>query len=525
MRPLQTRRVLAVLLALVLRANVSGQTEVDTFDPNLDGPIYNKEIVVQSDGKILVAGDFTTVTPNGGTMVIRNRIARFFSDGLLDSNFNPNANNTVNAVALQPDGKILVGGYFTSIGGKSRNRIARLDPLTGAAEESFNPNANDLVQSIVVQSDGKILVGGFFTQIDGQTRNYIARLNSDGTLDQTFNPNPDSSVVAIAVQQNNQILVAGYFGNIGGLPRNYIARLDSASGIADGAFNANANTNSFVNAIAVQSDGKIVIGGAFKTNLGNIGGQPRNRIARLNRDGTADDFDPNANCDVESLALESDGKILVGGCFTNIGGQPRNRFARLDPVNGLSDGTDPSANDIVKSIAIQADGKVLIGGSFNTLQPDGGQLIARNRIARLLIRDSSPIPTPSPTPFGRGMNLSTRGYVQTGDRVMIAGIIVPQSMKVVVRGLGQSMEQAGITDYLTDPILTIYNSNSQPIASNDNWQDDANQAQQLRDLKLQPNFPNEAAMVINLSPGVYTAIISGKNQAVGTALVEWYCNP
>jgi hypothetical protein len=89
--------------------------------------------------------------------------------------FNPNANNEVLSIAVQADGKILVGGFFGSIGGQTRNFIARLDATTGLAD-SFDPNPNLPVFSIAVQADGKILAGGEFTSIGGQTRNSIARL-------------------------------------------------------------------------------------------------------------------------------------------------------------------------------------------------------------------------------------------------------------------------------------------------------------------------------------------------------------
>src|SRR5207253_5216389 len=91
--------------------------------------------------------------------------------------FDPNANNELDAIAVQADGKILPGGLFTNIGGQTRNYIARLDTTTGLAD-SYNPNANGQVDSIAVQADGKILAGGDFTSIGGQTRNHIARIDS-----------------------------------------------------------------------------------------------------------------------------------------------------------------------------------------------------------------------------------------------------------------------------------------------------------------------------------------------------------
>ena len=235
---------------------------------------------------------------------------------------------------MQADGKILAGGSFSefyganTIGGQTRNCIARLDPTTGLAD-SFNPNANSDVNAIAVQVDGKILAGGGFTNIGGQTRNYIARLDATTGLADSFNATATSVVLSIAVQADGKILVGGWFANIGGQTRNYIARLDATTGLAD-SFNPNANA--WVHSIAVQADGKILAGGDF-SGANSIGGEPRNRIARLDAiTGLADSFDPNAGVlfnSVLSIAVQADGKVLAGGDFTTIGGQPRNLFARL----------------------------------------------------------------------------------------------------------------------------------------------------------------------------------------------------
>src|SRR5205807_1054446 len=124
-------------------------------------------------GKILIGGFFTTVLG-----VTRNNIARLNTDGTLDTAFNPNADSFVLSIAVQADGKILAGGVFTSIGGQTRSRIARLDATTGLAD-SFNPSPNDDVDAIAVQADGKILAGGPFNSIGGQARNRFARLSND----------------------------------------------------------------------------------------------------------------------------------------------------------------------------------------------------------------------------------------------------------------------------------------------------------------------------------------------------------
>src|SRR6266446_2737026 len=113
-------------------AAVRGQSALDGYDPNANSAV--RVVVVQPDGKILIGGEFTTLSPNGGAAVTRNRIARVNPDGTLDTAFNPNASDIVNSIAVQADGKILAGGLFTSIGGQTRNRIARLDATTGLAD-------------------------------------------------------------------------------------------------------------------------------------------------------------------------------------------------------------------------------------------------------------------------------------------------------------------------------------------------------------------------------------------------------
>src|SRR5206468_10201802 len=132
---------------------------------------------------------------------------------------------------VQGDGKILVGGTFTSIGGQTRNYIARLDATTGLAD-SFDPNADGSVHSIALQADGKILAGGLFTSIGGQTRNRMARLDATTGLADSFNPNANGFVRAIAVQADGKIFAGGLFSganSIGGATRNFIGRLDAAT--------------------------------------------------------------------------------------------------------------------------------------------------------------------------------------------------------------------------------------------------------------------------------------------------------
>jgi len=348
---------------------------LDSLDPGADGDVYS--LAVQTDGRILVGGEFTTL---GGQT--RNYLGRLNADGALDSNFNPGASYRVFSLVVQSDGKILVGGSFTTLGGQPHSRIGRLN-ADGTLDNSFNPGADRDVYALAMQADGKILVGGSFTTLGEQTRNGIARLNVNGTLDDRFNPGVDGDypwVNAFAVQADGKILVGGSFTTLGGQTRSRIGRLDAA-GTVDSGFDPEAYRvyDCNVSSLAVQADEKILVGGQF----GALGGQSRSGLGRLLADGTLDSgFNPGAGGGdypgVISLAVQADGKILVGGHFTTLGGQPRNYLARLDADGTLDSGFNPGANNDVYSLAVQADGKILVGGSFDSV---AGQ--TRSRIARL----------------------------------------------------------------------------------------------------------------------------------------------
>ena len=220
-------------LFLSCASMVFGQTEIDDFDPNASG--FVRTILVQPDGKILIGGVFSAIA---GTS--RVGIARLNSDGTLDTAFNPNANDQIFSIALQPDGKVLVGGQFTTIGGQLRNKFARLDATTGQAD-SLSPNPVGPVLAIAVQPDGKIIVGGAFSganSIGGQTRNHIARLDPITGLVDSFDPNVGGTVFSVAVQSDGKVLASGVFIEAGGQTRQSIARFDGTTAVLD-SFNPN----------------------------------------------------------------------------------------------------------------------------------------------------------------------------------------------------------------------------------------------------------------------------------------------
>jgi uncharacterized delta-60 repeat protein len=360
------RRIKRSVLLFILAAGLPGRAAsvLDEFNPGADN--QPRAIAVQADGKIVVGGYFTTI---GGAA--RNYLARLNSDGSVDADFNPNPNFYVLSLAVQEDGKILVGGSFSSIAGTSRNRIARLN-ADGSVDAGFDPNANGSVEAIAVQAGGGILLGGAFTSVAGVARNRVARLNADGSVDGTFNPNADDIVSEIAVQPDGKIVLAGAFTAVGGLGRNRIARLNTGGGVDTGF---NPGSDGSIASLVLQADSKILLGGSFSV----IGGASRSNMARLNTDGSVDSgFAPNPDGGVEAVAVQSDGKILAAGSFLSMCGLARDRIARLNPGGDLDTAFAPAANSAVVVVATQTDGKILIGGQFNQVN---GQ--TRSKIARL----------------------------------------------------------------------------------------------------------------------------------------------
>jgi uncharacterized delta-60 repeat protein len=165
---------------VLTRLNANGARDAG-FEESMgavgEAPTFVYAVAVQSDGKILVGGGFTAF--KGAN---RNGIARLNANGSLDNGFNPGAgtDGSVSSVALQRDGKVLIGGSFTSVNGTNRNNIARLD-ANGSLDSSFDPGtgADGIVRSIVLQPDGKVLIGDEFTTVNGVVRLQVARLCGD----------------------------------------------------------------------------------------------------------------------------------------------------------------------------------------------------------------------------------------------------------------------------------------------------------------------------------------------------------
>ena len=327
-----------------------------------------------SGGNLHVGGAFTQM---GG--LSRNRIARVSGSGTgaVDANWNPSASGNVLALAMAADGSLYAGGVFTQIGGQGRNRIAKLSGVgAGNADPNWNPSASGIVEALAVGTDGAVYAAGRFIEIGGQARNYIAKLTGNGTgmADAQWNPSASWYVDALALDGEGAVYAGGWFSTIGGQPRNRIAKLSgTGAGNADPGWNPSANNN--VNALAVAADGMVHAGGFFS----QIGGQARIGLSLLSADGSA----AAAIADTErtgwanALAHQPDGGIIVGGAFHRANGAARNSLLRLFPDGGLVPDWAPSVSGEVYALATDSSGAVFVGGDFSTVNGQGRSDLAK----------------------------------------------------------------------------------------------------------------------------------------------------
>lgn len=345
--------------------------QVDTaFDPGVTGDV--QAISVQPDGKVIVGGSFVQVA--GPTA--RNRCARL--DGVTGAadGFDPNLDSFVNCSAVLPDGKVMIGGFFTSVGGVARNKLARLN-ADGTLDTTYNAQLTGSfgVRGMALQSDGKLIIVGNITSVAGVGVTFIARLNPDGTRDASFAPTPNAPPIGVAVRGDGQVLIWGQFTTVNGLPRSRIAMLNGVDGSTDTSFADPIITvsSSQLDAAALQRDTKILVGG----NVNTVNGVTRKGMCRLNPDGTLDtSFHPDINGTVYSIAVQADGGIIIGGNFTTVGGQPRSRVAKLKSNGSLDQYFNPGSSDLVKAVALQADGNVLLT-SFGQIAGQSRGFLAR----------------------------------------------------------------------------------------------------------------------------------------------------
>ncbi|NJO59704.1 MAG: delta-60 repeat domain-containing protein [Richelia sp. RM2_1_2] len=353
------------------------------------------------DSKLVIGGNFTSY--NG---TLRNRIVRLFSGGTVDTSFTIGTgfNSDVYAIAIQSDGKIVVGGNFITFNGISRPRIARLNS-DGSLDNTFvvGTGFNAIVYTLAIQSDGKILVGGTFINYNGTAQSGITRLNTDGTFDTTWNTGgtgfySSQTVRGISIQPSDgKIICVGLMGAYDAISGDSgvrkIARLHP-NGNFDTSFPTvpfgfNTGTN-IVYQTAFQSTNRLITVGDFSSykSAGRVG------VVRINQTNANNDNTFNvgfggfgtpisfSNTPTGCL-VQPDDKIVVYGLFNSFDGVTVSGVVRL-LANGLIDatfntgGAGFSVGKQVLSGVLLPDGKIVLGGSFTTYNG-----LPRNNIVRL----------------------------------------------------------------------------------------------------------------------------------------------
>lgn len=458
-------------------------------------------------------------------------------------------------MALQPDGHIIVLIFARNFGPP---QIRRLN-ADGSTDTTFDPGTgpDDAVRTLVLQTDGKILIGGDFYNYNGTARNCIARLNADGSLDSSFVPeNPNSiqsnpivpaHVGALAVQPDGSVIAGGYYYSGSSLEEtpNRVFRL-KPDGTLDSSFPLGTGFEAPVpniNAILLQPDGQAVIAGEFKV----VNGTAHLGIARLF--GTPPAPSQLANISTR-LRVATGDNVLIGGFIITGSAQKKVMVRAIGPslsafgVTGalgdttlelhepdgsivsndnwkIDDATGQSQENDIRATTIQPAND-LESAMVRTLAPGAYTAIVSGKGggAGIALVEAYDLDRAAPCKLA---NISTRGFVDTADNVMIGGFIVAPAdsanIPVVIRAIGPSLGQFGVSNALQDPILELHDANG-GIFTNDDWQSDPNAG--LIPLSLRPTDRRESATYQILPPGAYTAIVRGVNDTTGVGLVEIY---
>lgn len=386
-------------------------------------------IVVRSDGRIIIGGDFTRF--NG---VDRMRIAQLQPDGSLDSEFIASIDNTafettivVRVLLLDSQDRVIAGGRFATANGVSRRGLARF-LIDGSLDEDFRAGFlrdGDSVSSLSQTAGGRLFVAGTFAGIGG-TRS-IARLNESGAEDVFFSA-PDTlglSVTTVIGLNDGGALVGGTFSEIGGVERQRLALLSPSGQVdlgfdagtagraniydliptSDGGFlvasgslsggttilehldSSGASDPDFavepswrrgiIQTLVQQPDGHWMIGGDFS----RVNGIPRRGVARITASGAVDqkfDSGEGPSSAVGAIAIQSDGRIVVGGRFSTFAGQPQRYLARLEQNGALDMNYRPViAGGIVSTLHVLPDDRLLVGGDFAGIAMSSRPYLAR----------------------------------------------------------------------------------------------------------------------------------------------------
>ena len=336
----------------------------------------------QTNGRVLaitivgstayIGGKFTSVRPPGDPLgtgeVARNHVAAIDLDTDTLLPWNPNANNTVQTIAVDSDtNTVYLGGYFAKVGGKTHSRLAAVDENLGAPVATFKPSANAAVMALQI-TNGTLYAGGNFTTMDGAAASYVSALTLDtGALVPGWSGATDGEVVAETVTPDgSKLIVGGNFANVDGAASNHIGALVPATGApatwgshtpyriitltsdANGvyaggdSFGGNfahfnpttgkidwfGGTDGNVQAVGTLN-GDLYAGGHFANYCGPIHGQdhctvntPRTKILAVNEaaSGAIENWNPFVNSVLGVFSIAGgDNFLVMGGDFTQVG--------------------------------------------------------------------------------------------------------------------------------------------------------------------------------------------------------------
>ena len=533
----------------VARLNSDGKLD-STFNPGVgisspsSGAIYDLQI--DSGGKAVLAGGFDSFNN-----VTRHMMVRLNLDGLVDPTFDAGKNliplggpplGQIKRFSFYPDGQLVIIGYFQA---GNRYDLARV-AVDGTIDQTFQAVGVSNA-AVAAQPDGRILIGdGFVNTFAGG----LNRLNADGQTDITFHATANRPTL-IRLQPDGRILLLDFT-----LRRlNYDGSSDSTFRVPQIASGNSASAT--LAGMELQPDGRILIYGSFN----RVNGIPRTGVAWLLPDGTVDPtFVPDPSIIATGFAVNLSTRIVVGtgdhvliGGFIVDGTSPKKLMLRAIGPSLSSSGVPTPLADPRVSLRDSSGAVIAQNDNWRTTQTGGlitgdqASDIQATGIAPKSDAESAMIVTLAPGPYtaiveGAGggtaliemydldgaspttrvANISTRGDVATGDNVLIGGAILggTHPTEVLVRALGPSLTASGVTGALQDPSLTLYNSNGFLVGSNENWKD--NQEADIRSTGAAPTDDREAAILSVLQPGNYTAVVRGKNNTTGIALVEFY---
>jgi uncharacterized delta-60 repeat protein len=419
----------------LLRLNADGTRDMTFSATTVAG--WVKDLEIQPDGQIVAGGYSVSGSPSVSTPFV----SRLNTDGSADSSFIAitSGNDTLEAVELQADGKIVVAGNYTNLNGVSQGRVSRLN-TNGTLDMSFNPGtgANVVINDIAIRPDGKIIIGGGFSSFNGTPMQRIARLNTDGTLDNIFTNSgtiTNTAVNDVELLPDNRILAGLGTSTLVDQLLGF-----SADGAFDSSFVVKVTRGGIVNKILRQTDGKILAAGEFLY----AKGVQRRSMARFNADGTLDtSFVPYFNNlpvlqIINAIALQPDGKIIVGTSNGIV-------LQRLNPDGSqdLSFNTGLPSSSNVFDVVVQADGKILVGGSMTFVLPKFARFNSDGS------RDTSFNP-------GQPDNYVLKIFIQPDGKILVGGVFGEIVGIAVRRGVAR-YNADGVLDNSFNPPSPIMN--------------------------------------------------------------------